>query len=413
MTPSYPGTVKYGYAYDITGKVIRIDQAQKGIYACISCGNKLIPVINVTKKQKHFRHNNSDLDHTCCPETYLHKLAKQVFYESYLDCLTTGSPFFATVLAAKKCIACDRGPCSIVSEEAQTVDLTEHFTEISPPDSCFDGQFKPDILIRTPKGEALWVEIVVTHWSDPSKAASGTRIIEILIESEKAVDSFRDHRLDPKTTTLHNFRKKTVVGNFESECVVDISAAALYPNGNILFTYAKMIDHRSQGHLTVPGSLCVHVEEWDKHKKPTIEPLLMQLYKERHKGTFCLMCIHYCWDNYSGKPFCLYKEDYIYDTPHTACSHYAPLDRLPDYCGLDAVFRAKWRSYEFSCITKNLQRKAPEPCPPTPNDQHSTGIETSNCRKCGREVAYDSEEYWFFNKGTGECECNSCLRGKE
>lgn len=422
------GTIKYGFAQDVSGQIVSIDQAEaKQHYTCISCGNKLTPVINVTKRQKHFRHAVVDAALACSLETYLHKLAKQRFYESYLNCLRARTPFFVTINTPKECIACSRGPCKIPSGSSQTVDLTEHFTEIFPPDSCFDGQFKPDILLRTPSGKSLWVEMVVTHWSDASKIASGTRIVEVQIDSEHTIDSFSTHKLDPKITTLHNFRKQPVSGDFRSECIVDLAVSAIYPNGRIRTTYKKMIDYKSELFIAA-GALRVHAVEDNEYSLATGRPLLELLFRDRLKSVFCLMCVHYVWDYDKNKPFCLKNECHVPDPSQSTCSHYKPMDILPHSPDLTSVFHERWRDYEMLQFEIKAQKRRMQmlqlekelqgsrtqvqinpQSPPEP--QHLQSVEASTCRKCGKKAVYSQEgDWWLFNKGTGECECRECLR---
>lgn len=409
-----PGSIKYGYAHDASGQIISIEQAvAKRPYTCISCNNKLTPVLNVTKKQKHFRHAAVDAAFACSPETYLHKLAKQRFYESYLDCLRTKTPFLVTINTPKECIACSKGPCKIPSGSSRTVDLAEHFTEIFPPDSCFDGQFKPDILIRTPGGKSLWVEMVVTHRSDVSKIASGTRIIEVLIDSEQTIDSFNTHRIDPQISILYNFKKRTVSGDFRSDCVVDLSVAGLYPNGHILLVHAKKVDFENGDYPMPPGHVFVHAEETYEYSLPTNRPLLQALFKNRFDSPKCLLCRHYCWDDHNSKPFCLHTESY---SPKTHCDYYRPIERLPHSHDLSSTFRERWKEHEMLSFEKELQRKRAEFLARTPQVKKApqpSSVEVSICRKCGKEVVYSQEEWWLFNKETGECECNSCLRSNK
>lgn len=358
MRQTDTGSITYGYARDASGQIISIDQAiAKQPYTCVSCGNKLIPVINVTKKQKHFRHAAVDAALACSPETYLHRLAKQRFYESYLDSLQTQKPFSLTIHSPKECVACDRGPCKIPSGSSRMVDLTEHFTEIFPPDSRFDGRFKPDILIRSSSGKSLWVEIVVTHRSSDSKIASGTRIVEIQIDSEHAIDSLNTRNLDPKITILHNFKKQSVSGDFRSECVVNLSVDGLYPNGQILTTYIKMIDYKS-GLLPIPpGVLKLRTKESSEYALATSKPFLEQLFRDRHKSVFCLMCTRYSWDSDKKKPFCLHAESYVPDPSQTSCGHYSPLNLLPYSPDLSSTFYNRWQDYVVLQFEINLQKR--------------------------------------------------------
>ncbi len=88
---------QYRYAYDEKGSLIDITQlpqdrsALGDYYICIGCGERLIPKTKAQKKEKHFAHKAENA--TCTRETYLHKLAKQTFFEVYLHCLGNVQPF--------------------------------------------------------------------------------------------------------------------------------------------------------------------------------------------------------------------------------------------------------------------------------------------------------------------------------
>jgi len=79
---------KYGKVQDVT-VLEREDVKQLGPFLCIGCGGTLIARLG-QKMIKHFAHASGE---GCGGETYLHKLGKSVFLETYNDCLDSGTPF--------------------------------------------------------------------------------------------------------------------------------------------------------------------------------------------------------------------------------------------------------------------------------------------------------------------------------
>jgi competence CoiA-like predicted nuclease len=77
--------VKYKYALDEFKRIIFIEDLENSkeirqqVFTCISCGNTLIPKLGKIK-QKHFAHKHVC---DCSLETYLHRLAKEVFEKEY------------------------------------------------------------------------------------------------------------------------------------------------------------------------------------------------------------------------------------------------------------------------------------------------------------------------------------------
>ena len=81
--------ITYKFAYDYEQNTIDIKTLSKANriekFTCLSCGNELIPILGEIKEH-HFRHKVI-VENNCSQETYLHKLAKNKFYETYDKCL--------------------------------------------------------------------------------------------------------------------------------------------------------------------------------------------------------------------------------------------------------------------------------------------------------------------------------------
>jgi competence CoiA-like predicted nuclease len=97
--------IKYKYAIDPSGTIIKIDSLSKETisrgqnFICISCRKALIPRLG-NIRQKHFAHKRP---YKCSNETYLHKLAIQLFYQEYVYCLSNNRPFYIEVKQLKIC----------------------------------------------------------------------------------------------------------------------------------------------------------------------------------------------------------------------------------------------------------------------------------------------------------------------
>ena len=84
---------KYRYAFNEDGDVVdamnlvRVNGVVEGTYRCMGCDRVMIPKVKGDKRAKHFAHQSSE--DACGKESYLHHLAKQVFFDTYTTCLAT------------------------------------------------------------------------------------------------------------------------------------------------------------------------------------------------------------------------------------------------------------------------------------------------------------------------------------
>lgn len=176
---------------------------QATLLKCLGCGTELIPKLGLVR-QHHFAHKP---DAICKPETYLHKLAKTLFYQEYARCLAEGTSFVIGWHVETRCIhgngwwKCRRG-----SERTQ--DLTDHFTHVEL--EAQDGQFRPDVLLWNPEtNKKLWVEIYVTHGISEEKQEPGTPIIELYVQGEEDLEGIRQHAIrkdDLPISWAYNFK---------------------------------------------------------------------------------------------------------------------------------------------------------------------------------------------------------------
>jgi hypothetical protein len=202
--------VNYQYALR-DGELVNIDSLEKRDqpfeYACLSCGSAMTPVKG-DYNAWHFRHK---VEADCSGETYLHSLAKLVFYVTYQECLDTGNPYFIQCQSTAVCNNCEEdGPCS-VGIVMGDYDLTRHFKAIKLEKR--DNEVIPDILLRS-GDNVLYIEIAVTHYCEPAKIALGRPIIELEIKNEDDISLILSRAL-PRTDrriTYHNFKIKGPAG---------------------------------------------------------------------------------------------------------------------------------------------------------------------------------------------------------
>lgn len=450
--------VKYRYALDDHQLVIDInsDLAIKGKdYTCLSCGKVLRPVKGEIR-QKHFRHKAQV---TCSPETYLHNLAKQIFYQVYSECLAKNKPFIFEYRVPKSCCSCKSfGPCNVGFELKRT-DLTRYFKEIYL--ETRDGSFIPDILLKNAE-EILYIEIAVTHFVEENKEKSGIRIIEIAINNESDVGLITSCCISEKDARVmtSNFRPTPVTGDFAYECINKLHCFILYPSGKSIITEIS-----ARKYEVLSASKGIHIEVIDHDKGFGIANRIFvdkvsELYQQGKFVKNCWLCVFHGLHFRTHESFCkLKKRKFARGETNLAveCSRYKPKESIPE-CGLieDALFQLKKSHAEWSNRQQVLRSKAggnkdnlveaglvdeffvrmlgdaaqPKQIPDSLTDTTHPGfeqnptvlpikIDTVNeqprsgkkaaCVFCGKVLEYESDEWWMFDAEKGECKCNSCL----
>ncbi|POY36448.1 hypothetical protein C3K47_11945 [Solitalea longa] len=185
------GNVTYCHAIRADGVRIDIESVNQENrfqeFYCIDCGNELIPKLGSVNAH-HFAHKS---DVHCSGETYLHKLGKLVFRETYLKCLQEGLPFY---LERYRLIHCNRYEFYRSSDcdkhGVDTIDLTQYFKNIVVESR--DGSLVPDLMLLDDKGNKVYIEIAVTHQSSEQKIEFGNRIIEYVIKTEADLSLIKD-----------------------------------------------------------------------------------------------------------------------------------------------------------------------------------------------------------------------------
>lgn len=203
--------IKYAYARDIDGKLVYIDESIQGkVYYCPQCGNEMIPKMGEINTH-HFAHK---IECSCNGESYLHRVAKEVFKKIY----DTSSEF---ILEYRKPIICpsrfDLDLCKfasndcifdVITSEIHRIDLKSYFDQCLIEASINNDQFVADIMLRNSSGQHNWIlliEFYHTHKCSIEKIGSGYHIIEIRIDNEdEIIDSNRIGLSD--RVTLYGFK---------------------------------------------------------------------------------------------------------------------------------------------------------------------------------------------------------------
>jgi hypothetical protein len=219
---------------------------KKSEFFCLVCERSLIAKVRGGKKQPHFAHHPGA---DCHPETYLHRLAKLVFFEVYNQCRDESEPFFIELTHPTICRqysdlfgAC----CDLKKPKAISHNLLSYYDEIKL-EPRRDG-FIPDLLLfkSSRPDECVFVEIAVTHPSEDAKLGSSNKIIEIPITSESDVEKIRTRRLTESDAQFINFaRPSAPVVDAECRCHdLQTHAFVLYESGKCRLSKGALCEIR-------------------------------------------------------------------------------------------------------------------------------------------------------------------------
>lgn len=381
-------SIKYRYAGDEHGRVVDIgslDVVRGKDYVCLSCRNTLRPVLGEIR-QKHFRHKQ-DVD--CSQETYLHNLAKVTFYETYLRCLETNTPFLFEYPVPRQCTYCEFGPCEIPDVSEQT-DLTEYFREIFLEQR--DGEFIPDVLLA---GEQkLYIEIVVTHYMEQKKRNSGVRIVEITVSEEEDVEMIRSRTLSlaDDRVCAFNLRIKPVAADFNETCSrhgtffhLDVHGAARL----VIVRLAEIPAWRARRD---------HFEDVYNLATETFHTKLAQAFNARKEIRHCWLCVYCSLDDHLSKSICNRSKQGIggyWPTKAVECEAYKMGSDDFSERVLDRILRSLQGRLEKPATEIDYASVAPHPA-----DWNG------KCEFCGKITT----DWWTYESRTGKCKCNDCLR---
>ena len=194
-------------------KLIYINKAESGcVYTCPGCNSRLV-VHRGIKNAQHFKHYRKA---PCGGETYLHNVAKILFFNNYQLALINQQPFTITLSQDVHCINyIDIFSKACKSSEVVNFDLTSFFDCVKLEVKYND--FKPDVLLSSSAHkEVLFIEIAVTHHCEQNKINSGYRIIEFSIKNEDDLELLKQNTITPddiyiKSYNINTLPKKTSI----------------------------------------------------------------------------------------------------------------------------------------------------------------------------------------------------------
>jgi len=241
--------VQYAFALTKDEEIVHIDsitEEKRGDYNCLGCEGTLRPVLG-KKRKKHFRHKHHC---ECSIETYLHRMGKKLFVETYSNCLSNKTPYIIEYLVPLLCDYCDHGPCEM-NYTTSEFDLTKAFKTIEEEKK--DEELIPDVLLKTKSADKIYIEIAVTHKCSEQKINSGNKIIEFFIENEKALRVVTKTRISESDEDLvfYNFKPEPKIANLSINCPHDISYFTVKSNGKCkintveIFKYDNILKNSS------------------------------------------------------------------------------------------------------------------------------------------------------------------------
>lgn len=331
--------IKYRYALDSVNQLVDVTKLQKEkttskeFYKCLGCGKILIPVLG-QKRQKHFRHK-IDLD--CSPETYLHKLAKQKFFDVYNNCLQENQPFLIILDQERECTYFQNEflfNCKL-DNRLTSFDLTKYFHQIYLEEK--EDSFIPDLLLVSQTGEKIFIEIAVTHFSSQKKLDSGYRLIEInvsseddieIINSKNLVQSEQINFINFKTKTAKNFCQGRCYENFQpySYCRFKYNYFVVFKNGKsaILFIDLDEIENLHKSQKINYGEL-VFLGNYELTKSEAYIKLIIESFVNDRGVKNCFLCRYHGDSYYSDKPiYCKFLKKDCGSNEAANCEYYRP-----------------------------------------------------------------------------------------
>lgn len=326
--------ILYQYAYDLDGVITNITSVNETnrnqLWKCVGCGKELIPRLG-EKKKHHFAHKTR-LE--CNPESYLHRLAKEIFYNRYNKCLEQRIPLY---LKYKVKVICDKHqnifgiPCDLGIDYLQ-YDLIKRFGKIEM--ELKDGNFIPDLMITDIVGNRIYIEIAVTHKCEIQKIESGKRIIEFLVRDEDDLSLLNEQCIDIESEKInvYNFEVKTLCKDNEREC--DKRFLCFYGYSSFK---SKLIDHSVTEYLKNRkySSVIYHkllyagygVYNGNSDNFPTIyRKYVILLYEADNRFKNCFLCRYHARTNsyeFEGLPiFCKFLKEHKLSTDAVQCNYF-------------------------------------------------------------------------------------------
>jgi hypothetical protein len=256
-------------------------------------------------------------------------MGKMVFKSAYEKCLQQNRPYVIQLPRKIYCQACGNDRRCECSTDWVSHNLVEYFDIIK--EETRDGQFIPDLLLANSKGEKVYIEIAVTHYSSERKIDSGTRIIEIALEQEEDLELIRKCHLraDDEKAKLINFSQPDPIQKslLPEQCLVKTSCFHICTSGAAKFKNLTVLEHQN-----LVDEQKEYIIEVDKDFTPAsfMNFLQQALSSGYHHIKDCCFC-----DNRYRKParlnehhqpfmFCSLKKTGVSSDTALECLYYKP-----------------------------------------------------------------------------------------
>jgi hypothetical protein len=278
---------------------------RKQEYLCISCGNILIPKLGEIR-QKHFAHKHF---HDCSRETYLHVLAKEIFFKEYSYCLTNQIPFNIELEIQKYCNKFEGkfGSSCNLGSTRKVFDLTRRYNKIYL--ETRENIFIPDILLlNDDETKKLYIEIAVTHKISKEKQDFNANIIEIQVEDEEDILFLKDHLIgEGDKVKFYNFTIKPVKVEYKGklDCPNRIGVFRVFNTGKSLYfpeSYPRAYELTKLGKDQLLYCELIETSSWSSYKDYVNK--LIEVYAKGVKVKNCYLCKYYGDNRYRN------REDY-------------------------------------------------------------------------------------------------------
>lgn len=287
--------IKYSYAYDDKGNIVKINDAIKGHhYFCLGCRKEIIAKIGLIRSP-HFAHKK---DEVCDPEGYLHKLAKSRIKQIFLQ----NKDFTINYNREHQChqygnCAFHTNYCSINRLEKTPINLKTYYDTITE-ESEFKG-FRADLLLSNSKKKdrpPVFIEIKVTHACEEKKISSDIKIIEIEIETEDDINQLDNHIVESDKIHFNNHFLRTSKETSEP-LGIPVVRFFLYRSGKarvvptLTFEMVAEYEYTCCDKRAKVDRHSIYEAEWPIPYNTDIWPLLIGLVKANESG----MNIRNCW----------------------------------------------------------------------------------------------------------------------
>lgn len=314
------GHLTYRFAVNENGKSVDatlLGNADRKDYTCISCNSTVRPVLGQIRV-KHFRHYHQQVN--CSHESYLHSMAKKVFFETYSGCLKEKRPYLIVHKSKQKCKSCEFGPCEI-RQCHRDVDLTAYYQAIELEKE--NEGFRPDLLLIGNNEQVMFIEIAVTHFSEEKKLESGVKIIEITIDSEDDIAKLAEPSLSTSLRyKLVNFKIKDEFINYSEQCKKDRAIFCVHNSGKVVVTRMN-VSNIKRDELS---SKYPFVEILDENSREAFFTGLLSALEQGIYLKNCFACRYAARNHqYSDEAlpiFCKYRKEKFASNDASSCPYY-------------------------------------------------------------------------------------------